>query len=248
MTQQQRILIIGATSAIASATARLYAARGASLFLVARDVQRLDDIAADLRVRGASSVASVSLDVMDTTRHAAAINEAMTSLGGVDVALIAHGTLPDPVAVQQSVDTLLESWAINATSVITLSTLIAQRLESQGSGTLAVIGSVAGDRGRSSNYVYGAAKAAIATFLSGLRQRLRPVGVHVLTIKPGFVDTPMTSAFKKGALWAQPDDIARGIVRAVEGRQNVVYLPSFWRLIMWVIRLIPEPIFVRLRF
>ena len=109
-----------------------------------------------------------------------------------------------------------------------------------------VISSVAGDRGRQSNYVYGSAKAAVTTFLQGLRNRLHPAGVQVLTVKPGFVDTPMTSAFPKGPLWASPEQIARGIHRAIQKRKDVVYLPGFWRLIMRVIREIPEAVFKRL--
>jgi short-subunit dehydrogenase len=119
-------------------------------------------------------------------------------------------------------------------------------LEPRGTGTLAAISSVAGDRGRQSNYVYGTAKGAVSLFLQGLRNRLSKSGVRVLTIKPGFVDTPMTADFPKGALRAKPEQIARGIERAVEKGRDIIYLPSFWRLIMLVIRAIPEGIFKRL--
>jgi short-subunit dehydrogenase len=130
--------------------------------------------------------------------------------------------------------------------VIALATVLANRFEAQRSGSIAVISSVAGDRGRQSNYVYGAAKGAVTLLLQGLRNRLSKSGVQVLTIKPGFVDTPMTAEFKKGALWAKPDDIAHGIVSAIDRRRDVVYLPGFWRLIMLIIRHIPEPIFKRM--
>jgi decaprenylphospho-beta-D-erythro-pentofuranosid-2-ulose 2-reductase len=113
-------------------------------------------------------------------------------------------------------------------------------------GTIAVISSVAGDRGRGSNYVYGSAKALVTAFLSGLRQRLVKCGVTVVTIKPGFVDSPMTAAFAKGPLWARPERIAAGIVRAIDRHSGTVYLPGFWRPIMWVIRTIPERVFLRL--
>jgi short-subunit dehydrogenase len=137
---------------------------------------------------------------------------------------------------------------INAVSTLALLTLLANRLEAQKHGTLAVISSVAGDRGRQSNYVYGAAKAAVTTFLGGLRQRLVKSGVAVLTIKPGFVDTPMTATIaNKGALWAQPDRVAVGIVQAIDRRRNIVYLPWFWRWIMLVIRHIPEALFKHLK-
>lgn len=242
----QKVLIIGATSAIAEAFARLCAARGDALFLVGRKAQRLEEIAADLRVRGAAQVDCGVLDATDHAAHAATLAAAESALGGLDVALIAHGTLPDQKACEASVELTLREIDNNALSVIALATLLGARFEAQGRGALAVIGSVAGDRGRQSNYVYGAAKGMVALFLQGLRNRLAKKGVQVLTVKPGFVDTPMTAAFKKGALWAQPDDIARGILAALAAKKDVVYLPGFWRLIMLIIRLIPERIFKKL--
>lgn len=242
----QKVLIIGATSAIAEATARLCAARGDALFLVGRNAQRLDAIAADLRVRGAAQVDCGVLDATDHAAHAATLAAAESALGGLDVALIAHGTLPDQKACETSVELTLKEIDTNGLSVIALATLLGARFEAQGRGALAVIGSVAGDRGRQSNYVYGAAKGMVALFLQGLRNRLAKKGVQVLTVKPGFVDTPMTAEFPKGALWAQPDDVARGILAALAAKKDVVYLPGFWRPIMLIIRLIPERIFKKL--
>jgi short-subunit dehydrogenase len=156
--------------------------------------------------------------------------------------------LSDQAQCEQSVDIMRREFDINALSTLALLTALANRMEARRSGTLAVISSVAGDRGRQSNYVYGAAKAAVSTFLGGLRQRLAKSGVTVLTIKPGFVDTPMTASIaNKGALWAQPDRVAAGIVQAIDRRRNIVYLPWFWRWIMLVIRHIPEPIFTRVK-
>jgi short-subunit dehydrogenase len=241
------VLIIGATSAIAEATARRYAARGARLFLVGRDATRLSDVAADMRVRGAADVGQATLDVNGLDAHAEVLAQAWELLRHVDVVLIAHGTLPDQGACESSVETALAEFATNGTSTIALMTALAIRLEAQRSGLLAVISSVAGDRGRQSNYLYGAAKAAVSTFASGLRQRLAKAGVCVLTIKPGFVDTPMTRNFRKGALWATPDSIAQGIVHAADKRRSVVYLPWFWQPIMLIIRYIPEFIFKRLK-
>jgi NAD(P)-dependent dehydrogenase (short-subunit alcohol dehydrogenase family) len=163
----------------------------------------------------------------------------------VDVVLIAHGTLPDQAACDASVELSLREFATNGTSTIALCAALAPRLAA--GATLAVISSVAGDRGRASNYLYGSAKAAVSAYLSGLGQRLRPAGINVLTIKPGFVDTPMTAAFKKGALWAKPDQIAQGIVRAVDRRRAVVYLPGFWWAIMFIITSIPEFVFRRIK-
>lgn len=242
----QRVLIIGATSAIAEATARIYAERGSRLHLIARSAERLKTITEDLRIRGAVEISHGNLDVNDIATHAAVLEAAWTDLGEVDVVLIAHGTLPDQRACEASVETALAEFTTNATSTIALLTLIANRMQQSGRGSIAVISSVAGDRGRSSNYLYGSAKAAVSTFLGGLRQRLVKHGVNVVTIKPGFVDTPMTRAFKKGALWAKPDDIAAGIVKAVDKSRSVAYLPWFWFGIMTIIRSIPEFLFKRL--
>ena len=240
----QRILIIGATSAIAEATARRYAARGAALHLVGRQAARLETIAADLATRGAKASTAV-LDVNDLAAHAAALDAAWSALGGVDAVLVAHGTLPDQAACDASVEVAMHEFATNGTSTIALCVALSQRL--QAGATLAVISSVAGDRGRASNHLYGSAKAAVSAFLSGLGQRLRPAGINVLTIKPGFVDTPMTAAFKKGALWAKPDQVAAGIVRAIDRRRAVAYLPWFWWGIMQIIKNIPESVFRKLK-
>jgi len=243
-----KILIVGATSAIAEATARRFAARGDALFLAGRNAARLEVIAADLRVRGAGGVALGVLDCNDFAAHVPLLDQAERALGGLDVALIAHGTLPDQQQVQDSVELSQQELRTNGLSVIALCTLLAPRLERRGGGAIAVISSVAGDRGRATNYVYGAAKAMVSTYLSGLRQRLLRSGVQVLTIKPGFVDTPMTRDFPKGPLWASADAVAGGIVRALDRRDTVVYLPGFWRLIMWIIRSVPERVFVRMKF
>lgn len=242
-----RILIIGATSAIAEAVAREFAQQGSALFLVARREQPLRTIADDLGVRGASKVGYAVMDVNHLDQHVATLSKATDFLGGLDAALIAHGTLSDQAACQQSVDRLLQEFQTNALSVMALSTLLASQFEKQRNGMLAVISSVAGDRGRGSNYVYGAAKAAVSAFLSGLRQRLLPLGVHVLTIKPGFVDTPMTATFKKGALWATPAQVGAAIHRAMLSRKPVLYTPWFWWGIMTIIKSIPERVFMRLK-
>lgn len=175
------------------------------------------------------------------------MTEAQRALGGLDVLLVAHGSLPDQKACERSVHVTLDELHTNALSVISLVTLAANLFQTAGHGTIAVISSVAGDRGRQSNYIYGTAKGMVSLFLEGLRNRLSRSGVRVVTIKPGFVDTPMTAHLeKKGPLWAQPQAIARGIARAVNGQRDVVYLPGIWRWIMLIIRHIPEPIFKRM--
>ena len=241
-----KALIIGATSAIAEATARKLATMGYQLFLVGRNEQKLIDIVTDLQVRGASSADYFCTDLNDFDSHQTCIDTARNSLGQIDIVLISHGTLGNQKACEQSATVTLDEIKTNALSTISLTTLLVNVLEQQGSGTLAVISSVAGDRGRKSNYVFGAAKAMVNTFLEGLRNRLNNTGVHVITIKPGFVDTPMTATLEKGVLWAQPEDIANGIIRAINKQKNIVYLPFFWRYIMVVIRCIPDRIFNRL--
>ncbi len=237
------VLVIGATAAIAQATAAAYAAEGARLFLVGRDAGKLAAIADDLRVRGAASVETYTLDLMETDQHAAMLDAATAALGTLDAALIAHGTLGDQAACEASVDEMLREWATNCTSVIALLTPLANRMEAQRHGTIAVISSVAGDRGRASNYVYGAAKGALTIFLQGLRGRLAKANVRVVTVKPGFVDTPMTAHLKKGPLFASPQRVGADIHRAMTRGADVVYTPWFWRGIMAIIKAIPERIF-----
>lgn len=241
----QRILIIGATSAIAEHVARRYAQRAARLMLVGRNEVRLQTIADDLRVRGAEAVHVHAMDVTDLPAHEGMVQDALHLLGGIDVVLIAHGTLPDQAACNSSVELSLAEFATNGTSTIALCALLAQKLAP--GATLAAISSVAGDRGRASNFLYGSAKAAVSAYLSGLGQHLRSAGINVLTLKPGFVDTPMTAGFRKGLLWAKPDVVARSIVRAIDRRKAVAYVPGFWWAIMQVIRHIPEPVFRRIK-
>lgn len=242
----KKVLIVGATSAIAEATARIWAQRGDQLFLVARNREKLEAIADDLRVRGCSSVGTHCMDVNDFDAHAPMLMIAEQELSGMDTVLIAHGTLSDQDACQQSVELTMQEIRTNALSVIALLTHIANRFEQQKKGTIAVISSVAGDRGRGSNYVYGSAKAMVTTFTSGLRQRLFKSGVAVVTIKPGFVDTPMTKDFKKGLLWVSPHYLAKGIDKAVCHKYEESYAPVFWLIIMTIIKLVPERIFKRL--
>jgi decaprenylphospho-beta-D-erythro-pentofuranosid-2-ulose 2-reductase len=241
-----RVLIIGATSAIAGETAKAYAQDGARLFLTGRNAGKLASVCDDLRVRGAPQVDSAVLDVSQISRHREMIDTAIATLGGLDVALIAHGTLPDQAGCQQRVPDTIEALHVNFTATIALLTELANYFEAQRSGCIAVITSVAGDRGRQSNYVYGAAKGGVERFLQGLRNRLHHAGVAVVTIKPGLVATPMTAAMKKNPLFASAHRVGQGIHRAIERRQDVIYIPWFWRPLMAVIRSLPERIFKRL--
>ena len=243
----KKTLLIGANSGIAEAVARRLAARGEDLYLLGRSPERLQALAADLGVRGGQVAGFAVFDARRLDTHAEILEAAVRALGGLDAVLIAHGTLGDQKACEASVSETMDQLSTNALSVISLCTLLANRFEAQGSGCLAVISSVAGDRGRQSNYVYGTAKAAVSAFTQGLRNRLYRSGVHVLTIKPGFVDTPMTAGLKKGPLFASADQVAGGIVAAMDKAKDVVYLPFFWAPIMALIRAVPERIFKKLR-
>lgn len=243
----KKILIIGATSAIAISCARIWASEKASFFLVARDPSKLQQTADDLNVLGASSVHTYEMDLNNLKQHEEALNECFSFLGTVDITLIAHGTLPDQSECERDVTVALHEFSSNGLSVISLLTLLANRMVRQASGTIAVISSVAGDRGRPSNYLYGTAKAAVSVFCDGLRARLYKSGVHVLTIKPGFVDTPMTKGLPLPSLLvASPEKIAKCINHGIAHKKNTIYAPGFWYFIMLMIKLIPEFIFKKM--
>jgi short-subunit dehydrogenase len=188
------------------------------------------------------------MDANDTARLPLMQQSAWQALGQVELALVAHGTLPDAERARTDAAYLIHEFRTNAESVIVCLAGLAESFRLQGSGVLAVIGSVAGDRGRASNYAYGAAKSAVHAFASGLRAQLFRHGVHVITIKPGFVATQMTAQLELPArLTAQPEAVAARIEAAVEQRRNVVYTPGFWWLVMAIIRLLPEALFMRLK-
>ena len=242
----KKVLIIGATSAIAQEVASLYAEQGSMIFMVARNQANLKVIADDLVVRGADKTSSYAVDCTEVSKHEDMIQQAIEFLGEIDIVLMAYGTLADQAKCEIDVTELNRELNINFISQISLLTLLANYFAEIKSGSIAVISSVAGDRGRQSNYVYGAAKGGLTVFLQGLRNRLSKNNVNVLTIKPGFVDSPMTKDFKKGLLWVSPSTIAKGIVAAIDKRKDVTYLPGFWFWIMLIIKSIPEKIFKKL--
>jgi short-subunit dehydrogenase len=242
-----KVLIVGATSAIAQEVAKCYAQEKAALCLVGRNADKLGAIAADLKVRGAVQVETLIADLDDLDRHAEVVAAALARLSGIEAALIAHGTLGDQRRSEADVQEMLREFTTNGLSYLSLITLLANHFEAQRRGTLAVISSVAGERGRGSNYVYGAAKGAVSLFTQGVRNRLSKAGVAVVTIKPGFVDTPMTAALKKNPLYASASAVGKRIHAAMRKGEDVVYVPAFWMLIMGLIRNIPERIFKRLK-
>jgi short-subunit dehydrogenase len=186
------------------------------------------------------------LDIDKLDDHAAMLADCAAQMDSIDIVLVASGTLPDQAVCQNDPAVAVREFHTNALSLIALLTPIANRLEAQRHGTLAVISSVAGDRGRPSNYLYGSAKAALQAFLEGLRARLFKVGVHVVDIKPGFVATPMTAGLPlPGPLVATPEKVAKDIVRGIERKKDVLYTPWFWWGIMLIIRNVPRFVFKR---
>lgn len=187
------------------------------------------------------------LEVTRIERQPEMIDAAFNAFGELDVALLAHGILPNQARCQENLPETIRAMEVNFTATVALLTLLANRFEEQRHGTIAVITSVAGDRGRQSNYVYGAAKGGIQTFLQGLRNRLYHAGVGVVDLRPGFVDTPMTSHVPKNPLFASARRAGRAAFRAIESGQDTAYIPWFWRPIMAIVRSLPEAVFNRLR-
>ena len=246
--EKKNVLIVGATSAIAQATGRKLAEKNAHLVLVGRNEQKLDAIAEDLTVRGAAVKDIVIADLGDTGSHGLVMERSRSAFdNAIDMALYAHGMLGNQALAQQEYAKAEEIIRINYLSMVSLLTDMANYMEERKQGSIVAISSVAGDRGRQSNYVYGSAKAALSVYMQGLRNRLHPAGVQVLTVKPGFVDTPMTADIEKNRLFVGPEVIARGICRAVEHNRNQVYLPWYWCGIMALIKAIPEELFKRLK-
>jgi decaprenylphospho-beta-D-erythro-pentofuranosid-2-ulose 2-reductase len=245
-TAPRKILVLGATSGIAEATCRIWAAQGASLFLVARNGEKLAAVAADLRTRGASYVDTAVADLDDTDQHPALLAHAVNSLTGMDVAYLAHGILGDQPAAEQDFNTAAQILHTNFMAPVSLLTWLANYCVQRHTGTLAVLSSVAGDRGRKSNYVYGSSKAGLSAFLQGLRNRVDREGVTVLTIKPGPTRTAMTAGMPKSEKFADPDAVAKSIAAAIAAKKDQLYVPFIWAPIMLIIRTIPERIFKKL--
>jgi decaprenylphospho-beta-D-erythro-pentofuranosid-2-ulose 2-reductase len=238
------VLILGATSHVAADVARVYAARSARLYLVGRNSEKLRALCVEL---GAAVVGSEAIDFARYEGNAGCIARAVTALGRIDVALIAHGELGDQLQSEREFAEAERIIAINFTSAVSLIVPLANQLETQGTGCLAVISSVAGERGRPRNYSYGAAKGALTLYLQGVRSRLWPA-VSVVTIKLGPVHSPMTADHPKNALFADSPAAARSIVAAIDRRRGEVFVPWYWRPIMSVVVLLPEAIFQRFGF
>lgn len=248
MKNQKRIVIIGATSAIAEHCARLWVGNGVTdLTLVGRDSGKTERVAADLRVRSPQSVIRVrKTNFIDPLAIGQLVDEIIAE-GAVDTVLIAHGSLPDQAACQLDLTACHDALQVNAVSPVLFAEAFAGPMQKANYGTLAMIGSVAADRGRKSNYVYGAAKGLVTRYAQGLQHRLASTNVKVVLIKPGPTDTPMTAHLKQqGGRLADVEDVALIIVKAINRGQAVVYAPTKWALIMMVIRHLPSRIFNKL--
>ncbi len=239
-----RVLILGATSAIAAEVARLYAARGARLHLVARTGDKLAALVGALPGPVTSQVA----DFANLTANEGVVRDAIAALGGLDVALVAHGALGDQLESERSFAAAEATIVANFTSAVSLLIPLANHFEGAGAGTLGVLTSVAGERGRPRNNTYGAAKGAHNVYLQGLRSRLRGAGVSVTTLKLGPVDTPMTRAHRKTLVFSTPARVAPAIVAALDNGAGEVYVPAFWAALMPIVRATPERLFQRLPF
>ena len=241
------ILVIGATSAIARSISRLYAIKGAKIFLLARNEERLRESTVDLKLRGASDAKALDYNAENTNNHSKIVDAAVQFLGSIDIALICHGNLPNQEACQADYRKAEDAIRVNGLSVISLCTEIVNQLRTQKKGTLVVITSVAGERGRQPNFIYGAAKSMVSTYLQGLRGSLLKDNIHIVDVRPGLVDSPMTAHIKKGALWSSAESIAPSIIKGIRKKRSIIYTPWYWRLIMLLVCMIPEAIFKRIK-
>ncbi len=251
MNNNETAVIFGATSAVGQALSKIHAEQGGALILVGRDESKLDVTAADLRTRGASQVDCLVADLDDFDKHQSLLQEIENKADDIAKYYFFYGTLPDQKACEASWQESHKALTTNFLSAASLLTLIANKVETEsknkGDRGIIVVTSVAGDRGRQSNYIYGAAKGGLTLFLQGLRNRLHKSGCSVTTVKPGFIDTPMTSDIEKGGpLWATPEKVAVDIYKAAQKGKNEIYTPNFWMPIMLIIKNIPETIFKKL--
>jgi decaprenylphospho-beta-D-erythro-pentofuranosid-2-ulose 2-reductase len=245
----KKIVVLGATSGIALEIQRKLAERGCELLLIARSPQRLAELQADLHIRGARKVLAYAAELASVEHHASIFGFVRETFPDFDTVLLAYGSMQDQKQSEAAIDVLLEEIQVNFVSASAILTLFADDMEERHTGCIAAITSVAGDRGRRSNYIYGSTKGALSLFLQGLRSRLHPAGVRVITIKPGPTRTAMTDHMPNSARFADPEQVAHDIVRALERRSpDVLYTPKIWRYIMTAVEHIPEGIFKRLSF
>lgn len=242
----KNIYVFGATSTIAQETLKNFAKEGCNMFLVGRNNEKLAIVKNEMKSYGADKVEIFEADATDWSKHRESINKAVDTLGVLDLIFVAHGTLPDNEKTRKDPELIRREFDINCTSVMSICSIASDYFEAKGSGNIAVISSVAGERGRQSNFIYGSAKGAVSLYLQGLRNALYKKNIKVITIKPGMVDTPMTEDFDKGLLFASSKSVGKGIYKAIINGKDVVYIPSIWKWIMRIIKIIPESIFKKL--
>ncbi|MEM8780702.1 MAG: SDR family oxidoreductase [Cyanobacteria bacterium P01_G01_bin.49] len=245
--KEKSVLLIGATSSISRALAHEMAEAGTALHLVARDRTEVERIANDIAIRYQSPVSWDTIDAFDYETHEQLLPKAISNLGSLDGVVVSLGELGDQAEAEADFNLAQRIINSNYTGVASMLTYVANYLEQQKQGFIIGISSVASDRGRPSNYIYGSAKGALSLFLQGMRSRLAKSNVHVMTVKPGFVDTKMTFGKSGMFLVASPQQIATAIASGLRKKKNVIYTPWFWRGIMLIIRSIPESIFKKLK-
>jgi len=242
------VLILGANSAMARALARKLAGPEVQLLLAGRNVKEMEKTAADLQIRRQCPPPRVfAFDAVDTSGHEAFLRKVLEKSGGLDEAYLFFGQMYGQTEAQTDFRLAQEMLTSNYVGAVSILERLAAYLEERKHGLIVGVSSVAGDRGRQSNYLYGSSKAGLTVYLQGLRNRLARSGVRVLTVKPGMVDTPMTRELKKGLLFSKPETVADGILRAVRRKKDSVYVPGYWGLIMLIIRMIPEGLFKKLK-
>lgn len=243
--ERLKVVILGALSGIATEVARMYAARGADLGLLGSSADRLADLSADLQVRGARKIKTLAADLSAPTSYEAIVDEFAAEMGGIDILILAYGILGDQARGRADLGHAAQILTTNFTSAALWLLAAAGRVS--GTGAVVVFSSVAGDRGRQSNYIYGGAKGGLCVFAQGLAHELAATGPRIIIVKPGFVVTPMTEGMKRsGPLWTEARRAARIVVGAVDRKRGpIVYVPGFWRWIMLIIRLVPARIFHR---
>ena len=247
MRGRKGIAIFGATSSIATDVSKLYAAHNYEMFLVGRDELKLESLAGLMSQLGSPLVRTWSMDFANFENNVGVTQEIFQTLSSVDVVLVAHGTLPDNNLVAASSSKSWYEIKVNVISTIAILNEVANEMDKQGAGTIAVITSVAGDRLRASNYFYGSMKKMISVYLDNLRMRFQNSAVNVVNLKPGPVDTPMTESLRKSMFWSKSEDIARDIIQSINDGVSEKYVPGYWKWIMILIKLIPDPIFRKLK-
>lgn len=236
----KKILVIGANSSLVKETLLKLVNRQSEVFLVARDCKKLILLEEDLRSLGIAHISKLEFDLSDVECYSVLIDKAWAALRHVDLVLIGHGTMPSQIELVSSIETTINLYKINLLSPVLLLLRISEKMESQGSGHIAVFSSIAGDFGKSSNFIYGSAKGGLTIFLQGLRSRLNRKGITISTIKPGPVNTPMTSQNKDVRLMISAQNAGNIIASKILKKREIIYVPWWWSLVIGFLRILPE--------